>query len=187
MISGNKVAEWLSKVVQIPSVALQQAGPRAGKAGEARLAEQLASWFQAFGGDVEVEEVLPGRPNVYARWPGKSDRLIAVDTHMDTVSVEQMTDDPFDGRIENGRVYGRGAVDTKATFGIVLTLLELMHQTGQTPAHNLLIVATCDEENDEAGAHAFAKWIREQNLTIHELLVAEPTLCGPRRLLLNTK
>jgi acetylornithine deacetylase/succinyl-diaminopimelate desuccinylase-like protein len=179
MVSGSKIAEWLSKVVQIPSVSPTQAGPRAGEPGEARLAEQLAMWFRELGGEVHMEEVLPARPNVYAIFRGQLERWVAVDTHMDTVSVEQMTDEPFDGRIENGRVYGRGAVDTKATFGVVLALLEAMREAGQTPEPNLLVVATSDEEHDTTGARAFAKWVRQRGITIDQLLVAEPTLCGP--------
>ncbi len=179
MVSGNRIAEWLSQVVQIPSVNPVQAGPRAGEPGEARLAAQLAEWFQQLGGEVHTHEVLPNRPNVYAIWRGKTDRWAAIDTHMDTVGVEQMTDDPFDGRIADGRVYGRGAVDTKATFGVVLGLLEAMQKAGQTPEPNLLIVATVDEEHDTKGAFAFADWVRRQGIVLDQLAVAEPTLCRP--------
>ena len=44
-----------------------------------------------------------------AFWRGKADRWVALDVHTDTVSVEQMTDDPFDGRVEDGRVWGTWA------------------------------------------------------------------------------
>jgi acetylornithine deacetylase/succinyl-diaminopimelate desuccinylase-like protein len=179
MISGNLLAEWLSRIVRIPSVNPAQAGPRAGEPGEASLATELAKWFRELGGDVQTEEVLPHRPNVYGIWRGKTERWAALDVHMDTVSVEQMTGDPFDGRIENGRVYGRGAVDTKASLGVALALLEAMHRAGQTPEPNLLIVATADEETHATGAYAFADWVRRQGLSIDQLLVAEPTMCAP--------
>lgn len=180
MISSDRMAEWLSKLVQIPSVSPDQAGPRAGTPGEARLAETISGWFQDLGGhEVHVEEVQPGRPNVYGIWRGQSDRWVAVDVHMDTVSVEQMVGDPFDGRIENGRVYGRGAVDTKATLGIVLALLESMQQAGQKADPNLLIVATIDEEITVQGAFAFANWVKKRGLSLDQLVVAEPTMCQP--------
>lgn len=179
MIPGNRLAEWLSRIVKIPSVNPAQAGPHAGTPGEGQLAAQLAKWFEELGGEVHTEEVLSGRPNVYAIWRGRSDRWAAVDTHMDTVGVEQMSGDPFSGRIDNGRVYGRGAVDTKATLGVVLALLEKMQQASLTPEPNLLIVATMDEETEARGATAFARWVRERGLSIDQLLVAEPTLCSP--------
>jgi acetylornithine deacetylase/succinyl-diaminopimelate desuccinylase-like protein len=98
---------------------------------------------------------------------------------MDTVGVEQMTDDPFSGRSRNGRVYGRGAVDTKATLAVVLATLEAMYQAGRTPKPNLLIAATADEEVGARGALVFAQWVRDKGLSIDQLMVAEPTMCGP--------
>jgi acetylornithine deacetylase len=178
-VTSERLAHWLSQIVQIPSVTPQQAGPRAGKPGEGRLAEQLAEWFTALGGQVIRDDVLPGRPNIYGLWRGSSDRWLAVDTHMDTVGVEQMDGDPFSGRIADSRVYGRGAADTKPTFAVVLALLEAMQRAHVKPQANLLIAATIDEEVGEAGAPAFARWVQAQRLMIDQLIVAEPTLCTP--------
>jgi len=165
--------------VQIPSVAPDQAGPRSGTPGETRLAGEMARWFREFGGEVYTQEVFPDRPNVYGLWRGRTDRWAAVDAHMDTVGVEQMTGDPFSGHSQNGRVYGRGAVDTKATLAVVLALLEAMHQSGHTPEPNLLIAATVDEEIGARGAPVFAQWVREKQLSLDQLLIAEPTMCVP--------
>lgn len=179
MIPSAKLAEWLSRLVQIPSVNPAQTGPRAGTPGEAKIAQAVAGWFTEFGGQVQLEEARPGRPNVYGIWPGTSDRWAAVDVHTDTVSVEQMPGNPFDGRIEHGRVYGRGAVDTKASLGVILATLEAMHQNGLQPEPNLLIAATVDEEHGAQSAPIFAKWILEQKIPLTELMVAEPTMCHP--------
>src|SRR4051794_7897584 len=130
MIPADCLAEWLSRLVRIPSVNPAQAGPRALVPGEARIAASVEGWFREFRGQVERDEVAPGRENVYGVWRGRSDRWIAVDAHLDTVGVEQMEGDPFSGEIRDGRVYGRGAVDTKATLAVVLALLEAIHQRG---------------------------------------------------------
>ena len=179
MIPGTRLADWLSRLVQIPSVSPDQAGARSGVPGEARLASEIARWFREFGGEVYIQEVFPDRPNVYGVWRGRSDRWAAVDAHMDTVGVEQMTDDPFSGRASNGRVYGRGAVDTKASLAVVLAILEDVHQSGRTPEPNLIIAATVDEESGARGAPVFAEWVRAKRLALDQLLVAEPTMCGP--------
>ncbi len=176
------ITAWLTRLVQIPSVGPANAGARSGASSEARLAAQLAEWFAAFGAQVETEDVYPGRPNVYGIWRGADDPAagwLAVDIHMDTVSVESMPGDPFDGRSEGGRVYGRGAVDTKATLAILLALLEALHQQGRALPCNLVVCASADEETGAQGAAVFRDWVRRKALPLHQLIVAEPTLCAP--------
>ena len=178
-MAETTAADWLSRLVQIPSVSPDQAGPRAGEPGEAVLGRAVAGWFAEFGGEVHAEEVLPGRHNVYGLWAGQSDRWAGVDVHLDTVGVEGMAGDPFSGRIADGRVHGRGAVDTKATLAVALALLERLHRSGRRPGPNLLIAATVDEETGARGAPALAAWLQSRRLMLDELVVAEPTLCGP--------
>jgi acetylornithine deacetylase/succinyl-diaminopimelate desuccinylase-like protein len=178
-VADEQLAGWLARLVSIPSVTPLQAGPRAGAPGEAELAHALASWFRELGGEVSVEDVLPGRPNIYGVWKGRTDRWAALDVHMDTVGVEQMPGDPFGGELRDGRVYGRGAVDTKASLAVALALLEQLHRAGAAPACNLLIAATVDEEDLARGAPAFATWVRRRSIALDELMVAEPTLCRP--------
>ncbi|MEP7190842.1 MAG: M20/M25/M40 family metallo-hydrolase [Roseiflexaceae bacterium] len=179
IITDEQLTAWLKRLVNIPSVTPEQAGPRAGAPGEARLAEAVAGWFRELGGDVYVEDVVPGRPNVYGIWRGTSARWAALDVHMDTVGVEQMLGDPFGGELRDGRVYGRGAVDTKASLAVALALLEALHRSGDTPVTNLLIAATADEETQARGAPAFAAWVRRRAIALDQLMVAEATRCRP--------
>lgn len=173
----TSASEWLARLVQVPSVTPPQAGPRAGAPGEARLAAATARWFAELGGAVEVREVLPGRPNVYGVWGG-GERVIGLDVHLDTAGVEQMAGDPFGGEQRGGRVYGRGAVDTKASLAVALALLEEL-RGGAAPGATLVLAATADEEETALGAPACAAWARERGLVFDELLVAEPTGCAP--------
>jgi acetylornithine deacetylase/succinyl-diaminopimelate desuccinylase-like protein len=99
--------------------------------------------------------------------------------HLDTVGVEAMQGDPFSGEISDGRVYGRGAVDTKASLAVALGLLRHARRTGQALPHSLLVAATVDEESGARGAPAFAGWLAARHLAIDELMVAEPTGCQP--------
>jgi acetylornithine deacetylase/succinyl-diaminopimelate desuccinylase-like protein len=179
MVTGEAIATWLSRLVQIPSVSPEQAGPRAGTAGEGRIAAQVAEWFRQFGGEVHIDEVLPGRPNVYGIWRGRGHQWFGVDVHLDTVGVEQMSGNPFSGAVADGFVYGRGAVDDKASLAILLALLDQMATTGQSPVANLLIAATVDEEVGALGAPAAARWLQYQGMIIDQMVVAEPTLCTP--------
>ncbi len=174
-----RAAQWLSQLVKIPSVTPSHAGVRAGEPGEARIAAAVAEWFARLGGDVAVDHVAPGRPNVYGMWPGLTEQWVAVDVHVDTVGVEEMEGDPFSGEVRAGRVWGRGAVDTKATLAVVLALIEHMQITSQTPQASLVIGATVDEEVSVLGAPAFAAYLDQLPFDVTQLLVAEPTRCIP--------
>lgn len=170
---------WLARLVQIPSVTPPQAGPRAGAPGEARIAQAVAGWFADLGAEVVIDEVAPGRPNVYGIWRGRGERWLGLDVHMDTVGVEQMRGDPFGGELRDGRVYGRGAVDTKASLAVALALVEQIRTAGRELGGNLLLAATADEEETATGAPALAAWLRRSGITLDELIVAEPTGCAP--------
>lgn len=175
----SSLGSWLSRLVQIPSVAPAYAEAGSGDAGEGRIAAAVGEWFGALGGEVYVHEALPGRPNVYGIWRGGSGRWLAVDVHTDTVGVSHMTSSPFSGQTTQGRVYGRGAVDTKASLGVILALLEAVQAQEVTLRDSLLIAATADEEVGATGAPNFARWLQDHAIHVDQLLVAEPTLCRP--------
>lgn len=179
LIADEILAGWLTRLVQLPSVTPVQAGARSGTTGEAQIVSAIASWFKALGGEVHVDECILGRPSVYGIFPGTTNRWAALDVHTDTVGVEQMSGDPFSGEVRGGRVYGRGAVDTKASLAVALALVEALHAAGAKPQPNLLIAASADEEDQARGAPAFADWVRQRSILLDQLLVAEPTECRP--------
>ena len=130
---------------------------RQGQAGEATLSQAVAAWCKKLGAQVTTDEVLPGRPATYAIWKGANARWIAIDVHLDTVGVESMEGAPFSGRIEDGRVYGRGAVDTKASLAVALSMLENIKPASNRLPCNLLLAATVDEEVSSAGEPALGR------------------------------
>ncbi|MDH4148438.1 MAG: M20/M25/M40 family metallo-hydrolase, partial [Acidimicrobiia bacterium] len=179
--TADRLADWVSRLVQIPSVNPLHEGPSCGKPGEEAIAEAVGSYFGELGArEVEVVAVDPGRPNVYGIFTGRTDRLVVLDVHTDTVTVENMIEDPFDGRIEDGRVWGRGAVDTKASLGVICGLLEAWKAEGLRPQPTLLVVGTASEEaGGLLGAVRFREWAERRELDIDQMVVAEPTKCAP--------
>lgn len=183
-VNPSRLAHWVSALVRIPSVNPLHDGPKLATVappGERPLAEALAGWLTDQGAEwVELHDVVDGRPNVYGYFPGRSDRLAVLDVHTDTVTVENMVGDPFDGRVEDGQVWGRGALDTKASLGVILTLLESWAAAGRRPEPNLLVVGSISEESGGLlGASAFRDWADAKGLRPDELLVAEPTGGAP--------
>jgi len=184
MPDSEHLATWVSRLVQIPSVNPLQVGPRSaqvGGAGEGRLAAALAGFFRELGADtVEMVDVAEGRPNVYGIWEGTDEKWVVLDVHTDTVTVEHCEGDPFDGRIADGRVYGRGSVDTKASLGVMMAVLERARAEGKRPVPNLVVVGSVSEEaGGMLGARGFRKWAEARGLRPDEVIVAEPTMCAP--------
>ena len=174
------IAERVAEIVRIPRVNPLHAGPVSGDGAERELTDWLANHTEALGAQVIVDHVEDNRSNVYARFEGSSDRAVTIDVHLDTVGVEHMTDDPFDGRIEDGRVYGRGSVDTKATFAVVLQVLEELRAAGKRPIPTVNLVGTVSEEGGGLlGAARYRDWLLERGQRIEQIVVAEPTMCAP--------
>lgn len=182
--TADQLADAVAELVRIPSVNPLHAGPvaeAAGPIGEEAIARHLAHRFESAGADeVVLDEVRDGRPNVYGRFPGRTDRLVVLDVHTDTVTVEHMTDPPFDGRTEHEHVWGRGALDTKASLGVIVALLDSWRRAGTRPEPTLLVVGSASEEaGGLLGATRFRSWAEERGLEIDEMIVAEPTQLAP--------
>ena len=97
------------------------------------------------------------------------------ESHLDTVSIEDMTIDPLGGHLENNRVYGRGACDTKGSGAAMLHALRCYAEEPTTP-NNIAIVYTVDEEVNKTGVRMFV----EQHLPLLDwkpvgAIVGEPT------------
>jgi len=179
--SAAVLAERVGDLVRIPSVNPMQAGPTSGDEGERALSAWVADRCASLGAEsVVLDDIIDGRSNVYARFPGETDKVMTVDVHLDTVGVEHMTDDPFDGRIEADRVWGRGSVDTKASMAIVLSVLEELRAEGKRPVPTVNVVGTVSEEmGGLIGASGYRDWLLEHGDRIDQLIVAEPTMCAP--------
>lgn len=172
--------DLLSELVGINSVNPLQAGERSGPGGEAALAEWVAARTEEIGAAAILDEAEPGRPNVYARFDGGAPHTVAIDVHLDTVGVEHVEGDPFAARVADGRVYGRGSVDTKATLAVMLPLLATLGPDLRQRMPTVYLVGTVGEEaGGLIGAHRFAEWAAEAGIRFDHLVVAEPTSCAP--------
>ncbi|MFN3286754.1 MAG: M20/M25/M40 family metallo-hydrolase, partial [bacterium] len=106
----RETVELLRELVSVPSV--NPAYP--GGTGEGELAHRVAEHLRDLGAEVRLVEVLPGRPNVVAEVGREGPRLL-LSAHLDTVQATGMTVAPFAGEVRDGRLFGRGACDTKAS------------------------------------------------------------------------
>lgn len=154
----NTVTDLLQALIRTPSVH-PDGEPGTDRVGEQACAELVAEYLRDSGATVELREVLPGRPNVIGRWP--TDRpgkpVLVFAPHTDTVSVAGMTIDPFSGDLHDGRIWGRGASDTKGSMAAMLTALRRMRDVIPKLSHEIVFVGLCSEEAGQHGAIAFVK------------------------------
>ena len=126
-----------------------------GAAGEQAIAAMLADHMRRLGLDVHVRDVAPGRPNVVGVLEGRAPgRSLMFCGHVDTVGVAGMAA-PFEPRIRDGRLYGRGAQDMKAGVAAMVDAARLVAERGLDRGR-LIVAAVVDEEYESIGADALA-------------------------------
>lgn len=166
------VVSLLQQLVQIPSVNPDNM-PGTDSTGEETLAIFLSGWLESIGAEVTLEEVKPGRPNLIARFAPMDGRpRMLYGPHLDTVGVGGMIIDPFSGEIRDGKLWGRGASDTK---GPMAAMLWSLHENRDILADlpvAIDFVAFMGEESGQWGSKDFAlKYGKDYTFA----LVGEPT------------
>ena len=120
---------------------------------ERRYAEHMREQLRRLGLDAELVGD-PERPSVIAEArPRDATHTLLVASHLDTVPIDGMEIEPFDPRVEGGRLYGRGSCDTKGGMAALIDALELVLEDGSLRC-NLIVVGEADEELGSAGAQA---------------------------------
>jgi len=99
-------------------------------------------------------------------------------SHMDTVSTAGMTIDPTGGKIERGRIWSRGACDTKGTGAAMLEALRL-YRSSPGQQHNIALIFTVDEEYGMTGVRALIAQRGGLGLEPRGVVVGEPTMLKP--------
>lgn len=163
----------LCELIALPSVNNALLPADHPRAGEARVADFLAATAAKAGLDVDLQEALPGRRNLLVTLspPGKVQRRVVLAPHLDTVNVA--SDDQLNPRQTGGRIYGRGACDTKGSVAAMFTALLTVAESKQRPKDTEIIFAgLIDEEIGQAGSRALAASGFKADLAI----VGEPTL-----------
>jgi acetylornithine deacetylase/succinyl-diaminopimelate desuccinylase-like protein len=103
-------------------VATQACRHRSPAGSEEPLARYLAGRLDALGFDVELQEVVAGRPNVVAVSRGSDEfESVMLNGHTDApLPVGQWSREPFDAWIEDGKLYGAAVCDMKAALGSIV-------------------------------------------------------------------
>jgi len=177
----TRTEKLLAELIALPSVnpaflssadaAERPVGVAHPRGGEQRVVDFLAATAARAGLEIELQKALPGRPNLLVRLTprNKIRRTILLAPHLDTVVAE---DSQFFPRRKNGRLYGRGACDTKGSVSAMFTALcELAESKSRPVETEIVFVGLVDEEHAQGGSRALAKSGFKADFAI----VGEPT------------
>jgi len=150
----ENVIELLQAMVRVNTV-------NSGVSGKPEAEADLVDLLGQFAGQWMLEvELLPVKGQaaqlLLTLRVGADKPWIFFDSHLDTVAVDHMTIDPFAAEVRDGKLYGRGACDTKGTGAAMLwALREYARMTD--PPNNIALLMSVDEEVSMLGIQSFIK------------------------------
>lgn len=140
--------------------------------GERKAAEHVAQLLDEVGIVSTVVESAPGRTSLVARWGGDVGEPVLLHGHLDVVpaAAEDWAVHPFSGEVQDGLVWGRGAVDMKDFDAMLLSSVRARARAGEVPARPLVLCFTADEE--AGGAKGAGHLVRRHRELLEDCTVA---------------
>jgi acetylornithine deacetylase/succinyl-diaminopimelate desuccinylase family protein len=167
-MDAPSLAALLKDLIALPSI-----NPSFGGAGEAAVADYVEDFLERCGADPERQAVFPGRDNILARIGPAGQPAVLLEAHMDTVAAEGwFSGNPFEPVEAEGRIYGRGACDTKSSLAVFLAVTRYFAEHPERLKQPILFAATIDEEEKQSGALR----LMEAGHALSGAITGEPTL-----------
>ncbi len=156
-IDEKEVVNFLQELIKIKSVF----HPEKKGFNEEKVANFVAEKLRKIGFEVFIDEVAPGRPNVMAILKGsrKGKRLL-FEGHTDVVTEgnpDEWNYPPFEAIIDNGKIYGRGACDTKGNLAAMIFAAKAIFDSKIDFSGEIILCIPVDEEGMMLGIKQFIK------------------------------
>jgi acetylornithine deacetylase/succinyl-diaminopimelate desuccinylase family protein len=148
-IDHDYTVKKLEEMIAIPSVVKE----------EKELAHYLQNELESLGFKTELQDVEPGRPNIYGKLKGsKPGKKLNFNGHMDTVPVVTGWEtDPFKPVKKDGKIYGLGSNDMKGGIACTMSMLKAFADSSYEFSGELSFSGVIDEEAYGEGAKAMLK------------------------------
>ncbi|KAH8649917.1 tryptophan synthase beta subunit-like PLP-dependent enzyme [Xylariales sp. PMI_506] len=118
--------------------------------GEMAVAQYIRAWLEHRNIESHWVEPRKGRPSVVGVVRGSGGgKSLMFNGHIDTVTLVGYEGDPLSGKIENGKLYGRGAIDMKSGIAAAMAALAKVQQMGL--AGDVIFTGVADEEAHSCG------------------------------------
>ncbi len=155
----DAIAGFCSRLIQIPSVN--------GMDDEANVAQAIVDEARTLGLAAELAGADTRRPNVIVSAGAGATTGLLLLGHLDTVpagDAARWSWPPFGGVIGDGRVHGRGAIDTKGGMAAALYALAILQAVpGALPGGRAQLICVPDEESGATGTLGI-RWLHDHGL-----------------------
>ncbi len=140
---------------------------------ETETAKYIYDFFAREGIEAELIPVEDGRCNVIATLRGTGGgKTLLLTGHTDTVPPYDMPGNPYEVRIEDGGMYGRGTVDMKGGLACMMIAMAAIKRAGIKLTGDIVFGALIDEEAKSLGTRA---WLGSCDKMPDAAIVGEPT------------
>jgi len=144
---GDEVVELLRQLVRTASP---------NPPGDTRAVAGVVREYLEIAG-IPVELIGPDetRPCVVARLGNSAGPILGFNSHLDTVGTGSRGDwtrDPFGGELADGRVWGRGTGDAKASVAAMCVAAKVLHEARHSWSGGVLLALVSDEETGGNGS-----------------------------------
>ena len=158
LTAPDEVVELCSDLIRIDT---SNTGDPETVTGEREAAEYVAAKLTEVGYEVEIlDSGAPRRTNVFARLKGANPErgALLVHGHLDVVPAEpaEWSVHPFSGAVQDGYVWGRGAVDMKDMLAMTIAVARQFKREGFVPPRDIVFAFLADEE---AGGSYGSHWL----------------------------
>lgn len=106
---------------------------------------------------------------------GDGEKIILYDSHLDTVGIgdpAQWPWDPFEGKVEDGLLFARGALDEKGSTPGMIYGLKIAHDLGLLDGYTAYYLGNIEEWCDGIACQAFVEW---EGIKPDFVVIGEPT------------
>jgi Acetylornithine deacetylase/Succinyl-diaminopimelate desuccinylase and related deacylases len=163
----DEVVELASELIRIDTT---NTGDPDTVTGEREAAEYVAAKLTEVGYEIEmVESGAQRRDNVFCRLAGAdpSRGALLLHGHLDVVPADatEWSVHPFSGAVQDGYVWGRGAVDMKDMVAMAIAVARRFKRDGVVPPRDIVFAFLADEE---AGGKYGAGWLVEHRPDLFE-------------------
>jgi putative selenium metabolism hydrolase len=158
---NDDILKFFREIVAIPSMdsEIREVG------------ERIAAEMEKLGYD---EVFWDKMGNIVGRI-GEGDKILLYDSHIDTVGIgdpDEWEWDPFEGKVEDGVFFARGACDEKNSTPGMIYGLALARELGLLDGWTVYFFGNMEERNDGSACHAF---VQTEGITPDFVVIGEPT------------